>query len=111
MIAKPPETEGRSAGGARRAVLHAADWLCLAATPTFAVLALLTSVQDRGAAAALCSAAQVESTLSGMALMYALMSVFHVPPWLSLMSSQRSRTRWPWSTRFNVEKRAVTNGK
>ena len=96
MLAKPPEAAGRSAGRARRALLHAADGLCLAATPTFAVLALLTSVQERGAAAALCSVAPLGSTLSGMALMYALMSVFHVTPWLRWVSRQLSRTRWPW---------------
>ena len=48
MIAESPEIEGKSAGRARRAVLHAAEWLCLAATPTFAVLAILTSMQDWG---------------------------------------------------------------
>ena len=35
----------------------AADWLCLAAAPTFAIMALLTAVLGGGAADMLCSSA------------------------------------------------------
>ena len=90
MLAATHETARRPARRARMTLLHAADGLCLAATPTFAVLALLTTVQDRGAAAAICSAAQDASPLSGMALMYLLMSAFHLAPWLKRMSNRRS---------------------
>ena len=61
-----------------------ADGLALAAAPTFAVMALLTGVLDSGPAEMLCSATHV-SPLSGMAMMYLLMSVFHATPWLRLI--------------------------
>lgn len=58
----------------------AADWLCLAAAPTFAAMALLSAF---GGQADIC-AMQGVSILNGMALMYLLMSAFHLPPWLRL---------------------------
>jgi hypothetical protein len=67
----------------------AADWLCLAAAPTFAIMALLTGVL--GAPGMLCSADA--SPLSGMVLMYLLMSAFHSAPWLKMMSGPRSGGR------------------
>ena len=82
------------AGGAIRsesgnaAALGAADWLCLAAAPTFAIMALLTGVLG-GQADMLCAAAPNASPLSGMALMYLLMSAFHSAPWLKLISHCR----------------------
>ena len=69
-----------------------ADWLCLAAAPTFAVMALLTGVFGGVAADLLCSA-QGASPLSGMVPMYLLMSAFHVAPWLKLTSRRRNRAR------------------
>jgi hypothetical protein len=69
-----------------------ADWLCLAAAPTFAIMALLTGVLG-GAPDMLCSAAQDASPLSGMVPMYWLMSAFHSAPWLKLISSRRSGAR------------------
>ena len=64
----------------------AADWLCLAAAPTFAIMALLTIVLGDGAGETLCSAAQHASPLNGMAVMYLLMGAFHSAPWLRLIS-------------------------
>jgi hypothetical protein len=64
----------------------AARGLSLAAAPTFAVMALLTGVFGGGMPDILCSAAQGASPLSGMALMYLLMSAFHLAPWLKLVS-------------------------
>jgi hypothetical protein len=61
---------------------RAADWLALAASPTFAIMALLTSGLGGGPAEMLCSAA---SPLSGMVAMYLLMSAFHAAPWLKLI--------------------------
>jgi hypothetical protein len=90
---------GKSACGAIRhksgnaAALGAADWLCLAAAPTFAIMALLTGVLGGGPPDMLCSAAQDASPLSGMAPMYLLMSAFHSAPWLKLISSRRSGAR------------------
>jgi hypothetical protein len=70
----------------------AADWLRLAAAPTFAIMALLTGVGG-GPADMLCSATQHASPLSGMVPMYLLMSVFHSAPWLKLISSRQSDVR------------------
>ena len=69
------------------AVNDAIDWLYLAAAPTFAIMALLTSVLGGGAPDALCSGA---SPLSGMVPMYLLMSAFHLAPWLKLISNRRN---------------------
>jgi hypothetical protein len=68
----------------RAAALAAADWLGLAATPTFAVMALLTGVFG-GEQDFLCAALQGTSPRSGMVAMYLLMSAFHLAPWLRLM--------------------------
>ena len=70
--------------------LGAADWLCLAAAPTFAIMALLTGVLGGDPWDMLCSGAQDASPLSGMVPMYLLMSAFHSAPWLQLISSRRS---------------------
>ena len=67
-----------------------ADWLCLAAAPTFAVMALLTGVFGGGAPDVLCSAT---SPLGGMVPMYLLMTAFHSAPWLSLIFSRPSGAR------------------
>ncbi|WP_292647382.1 hypothetical protein [Mesorhizobium sp.] len=71
----------------------AADWLSLAAAPTFAIMALLTAVT--GDAGMICSAAEDASPLSGMAMMYSLMSAFHLAPWLKLLASRRSAAHRP----------------
>jgi len=69
--------------------LGAADWLCLAAAPTFAVMALLTGVQSSEQPDAFCSAMHDASPLDGMMPMYLLMAAFHLAPWLKLVSSRR----------------------
>ncbi len=68
----------------------AAGWLSLAAAPTFATMALLTGVAGGGAPDMLCSSGTHASALSGMVPMYLLMSVFHVSPWLKLVSRRTS---------------------
>ena len=64
----------------------AAEWLGLAAAPTFAIMALLSGVLGAGQPDILCGAA---SPLSGMTVMYLLMSAFHLPPWLKLVAGRR----------------------
>jgi hypothetical protein len=64
----------------------AADWLCLAATPTFAIMALLTALGS-GQPDILCTAMHRASPFDGMVAMYLLMSAFHAAPWLKLICS------------------------
>jgi hypothetical protein len=71
------------------AALGIATWLPLAATPTFAIMALMTGVLGGGPTDMLCSAGH-GSALTGMVPMYMLMSAFHSSPWLKLISSRRS---------------------
>ncbi len=61
---------------------HATGLLALAAAPTFAAMALLTAAFDIAYPDARCSAAMPATTLSGMVVMYLLMSAFHLNPWL-----------------------------
>jgi hypothetical protein len=63
--------------------------LSLAAAPTFAIMALLTGIQDAGMPGMLCSAAPDASPLTGMVPMYLLMSAFHSAPWLRLSTNRR----------------------
>jgi hypothetical protein len=61
-------------------------WLSLAAAPIFAIMALLTAIQDGGMPGMLCSAAHDAWPLTGMVPMYLLMSAFHSAPWLRLIT-------------------------
>ena len=71
----------RARGSSRGSAAHvAADWLCLAATPTFAIMALLTAFG--GEPDFLCATMQHASPFGGMVPMYLLMSAFHSAPWL-----------------------------
>ena len=70
-----------------------AEWLCLAAAPAFAVMALLTVLLDDGQPDMICSAAQDGSALVGMVPMYLLMSAFHLGPWLRLVSAKPDARR------------------
>ena len=95
MIATQREIAVGSAGCVNAAALGAADWLCLAAAPTFAIMALLTGVRGGGPPDMLCSAAQDASPLSGMVPMYLLMSAFHSAPWLKLVFTRRNGPAGP----------------
>jgi hypothetical protein len=65
----------------------AAEWLGLAAAPTFAAMAVMTAALG-GGVEPLCTAHG--SLMSGMIPMYLLMSAFHAGPWLRLISGWRS---------------------
>ena len=84
-IARNPGITGAESG--RSGSLGAADCLCLAAAPAFAVMALLTSLS--GQSDMICSATR-GPFLSGMVPMYVLMSAFHSVPWLKLIRDRRS---------------------
>jgi hypothetical protein len=90
MISSQCENAGDAGRG--HAFALAADWLSLAAAPTFAIMALLTGLFGGGAADMPCMP-QDASPLNGMTLMYALMSVFHCAVWLKLISRRRSGAR------------------
>jgi len=80
--------KGRASRSVKAAALAAADWLCLAAAPAFAIMALTTAALGGGPPDLLC-AVQDSSRLGGMIPMYLLMSAFHLPPWLRLLSKRR----------------------
>jgi hypothetical protein len=90
------------------AVFCTSDWLPLAATPIFALMAVVTGILDSGAYQ-ICSPAEIRmSPLAGMAPMYALMCAFHVTPWLRLISAERRgggvEARDPSTQRFNRQR-------
>jgi hypothetical protein len=64
--------------------------VALAATPTFAALALL-SASGGGMPDMLCSD-RLGSPLGSMTVMYALMGVFHAAPWLRMIARRRRRS-------------------
>ena len=68
-----------------------ADWLCLAAAPTFALMAL-QSVMGGGAYDMLCAASHTAWPVTDMTWMYLLMGAFHAPPWLKLLAGRREPT-------------------
>lgn len=65
----------------------AAEWLSLAAAPTFAVMGAATAVGG-GPADMLCSAVP-GSPVGGMTAMYLLMAAFHLSPWLRRIERTR----------------------
>ena len=66
MIASPRETADAGTGSGNAAAVGAADWVCLAAAPTFAMMELLTGVLGGGPPDMLCAAAHAASPLGGM---------------------------------------------
>jgi hypothetical protein len=75
------EAEGSSGRRGSTAALGAAEWLSLAAAPTFAIIALLVAGSSDS------------SPLSGMVLMYVLMAAFESVAWLKLICNRRSDSR------------------
>lgn len=86
--------EGWPRAWARAIALGAADRLCLLASPTFALMALLTGIPGAGEPEMLCTTS-ASSPLTGMAAMYALMSAFHFGPWLRLIAGRRNPAHRP----------------
>ncbi len=69
----------------------AADYLSLAAAPTFAIMAALTAAT--GTPDMICMTTPDAFPIGGMVPMYVLMSAFHLGPWLRLASREGLRRR------------------
>lgn len=79
-------TIGADEGRLATATLSMADFMCLAAAPTFAVMALLSCLPAGNPHEMICSVMRHAAPLNGMAWMYLLMSAFHTVPWLKLIT-------------------------
>jgi len=91
--AHPVNATCRGANCDDAAALGLAEWLlCLAATPTFALMALLAGPLGGSRTEMLCLTAHGPA-LGGMVPMYLLMSVFHSRPWLNLLCGRRRDAR------------------
>ncbi|WP_256805973.1 hypothetical protein [Bradyrhizobium sp. Bra64] len=86
-MTSPLSAAGNASRDGAIAARHLARWLGLAATPTFAIMAALTTMIG-GSADMLCSAGH-GSLLGGMVPMYLLMSAFHSAAWLKLIAERR----------------------
>jgi hypothetical protein len=73
--------------------MNAADLVRLAATPVFALMALLTAIIGPDMPHMHGSMEHSASALSGMVPMYLLMSIFHSVPWLQRMAGVRGSVR------------------
>ena len=71
---------------ARDQASRGVSWfLGLAASPAFLGLAGLTALNHESGLAGLCtSGVPAQTSLGGMAFMYAVMALFHLPPWLKV---------------------------
>lgn len=90
-----------AAGADRRApeaTGNLSGWLALAASPVFAAMAGIAA--GNASPAPFCSAGQGVLPLDGMAAMYLLMSLFHLPPWLKL-AARFSRNGTPPNRKEN----------
>ena len=66
-------------------------WICLAASPTFALMAWVAAADMPRIA--ICSSVSGMPPMNGMAWMYLLMSLFHVSPWLKLVFDRHPTTQ------------------
>lgn len=70
------------------------NWLHLAATPTFVLMALRPGTAGAGSMDMLCPVAHGMFPLGGMTAMYLLMAIFHASPWLKLGARWWHRVDW-----------------
>lgn len=83
--ARALDPAAHAGGGTAAAGL--ARWLGLAAAPAFALMALATGPFG-STSPMLCMGGQDIWSPDSMALMYALMSVFHLGPWLKIVQGR-----------------------
>jgi hypothetical protein len=88
MIATENRLAGARVKDGRAVARGAAHCLILAAAPAFAVMALGSGLLGGDPEKMTCSTHEA-SPLNGMAVMYVLMSAFHLPPWLKLIANWR----------------------
>lgn len=84
----PPPPLHDDASKHEPATCRPARWLHFAATPIFAVMALVTAFTGSGMDA-MAHSAMHASTWNGMLVMYILMAVLHAAPWLELRAKRR----------------------
>jgi hypothetical protein len=78
---------------ARPATARLTRWLSLGAAPVFAAMAVLAGAHCGDGGTMPGMDMPDPSPLTGMTPMYVLMSVFHLAPWLKLVSRWRSGAR------------------
>ncbi|MGP0011317.1 hypothetical protein [Pseudomonas sp.] len=86
MLLSNRTVENHSTGAPTGNALGIADWLCLAAAPTFAGMALLTALGP--GSDMICASMEGPFAPNGMMTMYLIMATFHLPPWLRLISDR-----------------------
>lgn len=74
---------GSSGAGTTRAAAIVRS-LHLAATPTFAVMAVFSGLSGHAASAMWCTMPGAGPGMDGMTLMYVLMALFHAGSWITL---------------------------
>lgn len=75
------------------AVDAVASRLGLAAAPSFVLMAAFSALSSPGTM--MCSAATAFAPINDMVLMYLLMSLFHLSPWMKLLSVRLQRPSLP----------------
>jgi len=78
-----------------RLAADVAVWLRFAAAPTFALMAWISAVSSHGMTMTMFSAASTLVPIDDMVLMYLLMSLFHLSPWLQLFSHRFATPHHP----------------
>ncbi|WP_191488483.1 hypothetical protein [Pseudomonas sp. FEN] len=91
MLSSNHAKEGQSTGAPGGVTVNIADWLCLAAAPTFASMAVLTAANTDLDMA--CASMQGPWPLNSMVTMYLIMAAVHLSPWLRLIGGHAGRSR------------------